>query len=510
MADVSVGTGPEPNAKEPVRIGVAVKKGFLWNFINFAFSQVASLLVFLAISRELSPTTFGIFALAAVFVDIVADQGRWAAMDALVQRREFSRSALSSAFYCLLAVGAALAATFALGANIAAQITGEPALAQVLPPLSITLLFMPAIAVMDALIISRLQFRLQALRSMAGVLAGGAAGLIVAFGPASEWALVAQRVVGLIAVLAVLFAFTRWLPELTFDVGHAKSFLRRAVQLWTTTVLATMHWRLTQLSVGVRAGGEALGLLNVAQRFESALHGPVTGPIQSIWVPVLSMLRSDRATSWQLFLRLTQVTALFALPAFVGLGLVGRDVVTVTLDERYRLAGDILLVVGMQGLIIPLGFFSNLIFAGFDRSDLSMKFSLAQLSVTAPAVWFAASGGPVLAQIVALSSMGAWGLVATFVQVRMLGGRLPELIKAVAPAYLAGFAMAATVLALRYLLPLPEGFTRLVCLVLAGMVVYVGWIMLFHRRAVLDAWQLMSSIRAGEASSAIPASHPSG
>jgi O-antigen/teichoic acid export membrane protein len=222
------------------------------------------------------------------------------------------------------------------------------------------------------------------------------------------------------------------------------------------------------------------------------------------------MLRSDRATSWQLFLRLTQVTALFALPAFVGLGLVGRDVVTVTLDERYRLAGDILLVVGMQGLIIPLGFFSNLIFAGFDRSDLSLKFSLAQLSITGPAVWFAASGGPVVAQIVALTSMGAWGLVATGVQVRMLGGQLPELIKAIAPAYLAGLAMTATVLALRYLLPLPEGLARLVCLVLAGTAVYVGWILLFHRKAVFDAWQLMSSIRAEGPGSAIPVSQPSG
>lgn len=510
MADVSVGMRPEPDANEPTRIGAAVKKGFAWNFANFAFSQVASFLVFLVISRELSPITFGIFALAAVFVDVVADQGRWAAMDALVQRREFSRSALSTAFFCLLAVGAALAVTFVLGANRISQIAGEPAVARVLPVLSVTLLFMPAIAVMDALIVSRLQFRLQALRSMAGVLAGGAAGLIVAFSSGSEWALVAQRIGGVVAVVAVLYVFTRWIPGLTFDVEFAKGFLRRASQLWTTTVLATMHWRLTQLSVGIRAGGEALGMLNVAQRFETALHGPVTGPIQSIWVPVLSMLRSDRATSWQLFLRLTQFTALAALPAFVGLGLVAGDVVTVTLDERYRLAGDVLFVVGMQGLIIPLGFFSNLIFAGFDRSDLSLKFSLAQLSVTAPAVWFAASGGPVLAQIVALTSMGAWGLVATGVQVRMLGGRLAELIKAVAPAYLAGFAMMATVLALKYLLPLPEGLARLMCLVPAGAAVYVGWILLFHRRAVLDAWQLMSSIRAGGSALAGPENQPSG
>jgi O-antigen/teichoic acid export membrane protein len=220
-------------------------------------------------------------------------------------------------------------------------------------------------------------------------------------------------------------------------------------------------------------------------------------------VPVLSALRSDRTESWRLFLRLSQLTALIAVPAFVGLGLVGRDLVASVLDPRYELAGDVLLVVGMQGFIIPVGFFSTLIFAGLDRSDLSLKFSLAQLCVTGPAVWFAAPYGPVWAQVVALSLMGAASVCATVLQVHMLGGRLWELVEGLRPAYLAGLAMTAAVVALRCSLPLAVGPWRLVVLAAVGAGVYGGWLLVFHRRQVMDAWRTMSSIRTSGAASAL-------
>jgi O-antigen/teichoic acid export membrane protein len=293
----------------------------------------------------------------------------------------------------------------------------------------------------------------------------------------------------------VLFAFTRWLPAATFDWVHAREFLRRAAQLWTATVLATMHWRITQASIGIRAGAGVLGLLSVALRFDTALHGPITGPIQSLWVPVLSTLRSDRAESWRLFLRLSQLTSLLALPAFVGLGLVGPDLVAVVLDQRYEKAGDILFVLGMQGFIIPFGFFSNLIFAGLDRSDLSLKFSAVQLCITAPAVWIAAAHGPVWALGVALISMGTGTLIATWAQVRLLEGDLREFAYAMLPAYASGSFMVAVVILAMDHSPFPAGAARLAWLVILGGLAYTSWLLIFYRREIVDAWLFRSSIR---------------
>jgi PST family polysaccharide transporter len=485
------------------RIGTAVKRGYIWNLLNFAVSQGASLVIFVVLSRALTPATFGVFALAAVLVDLFAEGGRWSSTDAIVQRQSFSSTALSTAFFSLLGIGILLTAVCFAGAHWAAYLTGEAKLVSVLPALAATLLIVPGTAVMDALVLRHLDFRSQAIRSMIGIITGGAAGLAVAFSPAFEWALVAQRLTASVVTLLVLSVLTRWLPTPEFDKRFAMDFLRRAFNLWAATVLATMHWRALQAAVGIRSGAGSLGQLTVAQRFEAALHGPLTGPIQSLWVPTLSALRTDRAECWRLFLRLSQLTSLLIVPAFLGLSLVGQDIVKLVLDERYRQVGDILFVIGLQGFSIPVGFFCNLIFAGLDRTELSLKFSIAQLCVSIPAIWVVAAHGPVWAQATTLIIVAAACFAATCVQVRMLGGRVSDLAVALMPAYLSGLAMFSVVLTLKLMLPFPAGLTRLLCLVTAGVVTYCGWILIFHRREVIEAWRLISYIR-----SSSPGDHP--
>jgi O-antigen/teichoic acid export membrane protein len=488
---------PRASGEGSSRGGAAVRQGFVWNLANFVLSQGAGLAIFLLLSREVTPAMFGVFALAAVIVDLFANQGRWAAMDALIQRQDFSPQALSTAFWSLIAVGAGFAILFALGAEFAGRALGESAVADVLRPLSLTLLLAPAAAVMDGLIMRTLQFRAQALRNMAGTLVGGGAALAVAFSMAPEWALVVQRVVGLGVTVLVMFAFTRWLPTLAFDRASARGFLSRTGQLWLTMALATAHARVIEASVGVRAGAVALGLLRVSQRFEETLHGPITGPIQALWVPILSSLRKDREESWRLFLRLSQITALIALPAFVGLGLVAHDLVRLALDDRYLAAGDILFLLGMSGFLIPGGFFSNLVFAGLDRSDLSLKFSVATLTLVIPAVWLAAAHGPVWAIAASMTIMGLSGFIATGLQVRMLGGAPLAFLAALLPAYAAGTVMAVCVVGLASVLPIESPAARLACLAPAGAAVYLGWLMLFHRSQVRAAFGFVLAARGG-------------
>src|SRR5262245_4367753 len=102
MTEISAATAVTQGERPGSVIQAALKRGYLWNLLNFAFSQIASLAIFLLLSRAVSPSTFGLFVLAAVFVDMITDQGRWAAADAIVQRRDYSPAALSSAFYVLM------------------------------------------------------------------------------------------------------------------------------------------------------------------------------------------------------------------------------------------------------------------------------------------------------------------------------------------------------------------------------------------------------------------------
>ncbi len=477
--------------------GVAVRRGFFWNLVNFVLGQGAGMVIFLLLSRQMSPAIFGVFAMSALLVDLFATQFRWAAMDALVQRQEFSRAALSSAFWTMMGAAAGLAVLFVLGARWAGAAYGEPEVANVLPLLGLTLLLVPPLAVMDALIMRTLRFRAQALRTIAGTLAGGAAGLSFAFSPAAEWALLAQRVASLGLSLVVMALFTRWRPSFLLERAHAHAFLARAGRLWVATLMSTLPTRLVEASVGARAGAAALGLFTAAQRFEQALHGPLTGPIQALWVPILSRLHAGGPERLELFTRLVQIASLTAMPAFVGLGLVGGEIVPLVLDPRYAGAAQVLLVLGMIGLVVPLGFYSNLIFAGLDRSDLSMRFSALSIAVQAPCIWFAAPFGPAAAAAASMAAGAGFGVAATALQTRMMGGRFLDLLRALSPAYQAVAAMMAGVILTGALAGEAPRLARLVLMIAVGAGIYAGWLALFHRAWAMEIVRFLTDLRAG-------------
>jgi O-antigen/teichoic acid export membrane protein len=495
MMTESESAGRRFPGEEPPHVNAAVRQGYLWNMLNFLFSQGAGIVIFVALARTLSPAIFGVFALAAILVDLFALQGRWAAMDALIQRQDFSRPALSSAFFSLTAVAIVIVAGAAAGAGGVAAAFDAPAIAGVLPALALTLLLTPPIIIMDALLMRRLQFRAQAIRSIIGTLIGGGVGIAVAFSPALEWALVAQRLAAALVTLGVLFAFTRWAPSLEFNVASAAGFLRRAGQLWGTTVLASLHVRIIEAFVGLRTGAVAVGFITVARRFETLVHGPVTSPIQGLWVPVLSTLRGDHTQSWRLFLRLSQLTALIALPTFLGLALIANELIIIVFDDRYAPAGAVLMAVAVQGVFMPAGFFANLVFAGLDRSDLSLKFSLAALAACTPVVWIASAHGAVAALLAAALVMGLAGVAATAMQIRLLQGSFLSFATALAPGYSAVLAMAAALLALKWATPIHDPLVSLITHVCVGAAVYVGWLFLFHRPELLEAWQFLSHRR---------------
>jgi O-antigen/teichoic acid export membrane protein len=493
---------PDPSGRHSV--GAAVRQGFVWNLVNFVASQGAGIVIFLTLSRAVSPAMFGVFALAAIVVDMIAMQGRWAGMDAIIQRRDFSPAALSSAFFSMMGVGVLASLIAFLAAGPAAQALGEPDLAFVLPALSLTLLLTPAAVVMDAILMRELKFRSQALRSLAGTLIGGGVGIAVAFSAEVNWALVAQRVAGMAVTLVVLFAITRWLPTWTFDRANALQFLARAGQLWAATAFASIHARIIEAFVGIRAGAVDLGLINVARRFELVLHGIATSPIQGIWVPVLSHLRADSAESWRLFVRLYQLCAFIALPAFVGLALIAHELVAVALDQRYAAAGDILFIIALQGVFMPVSYFSNLVFAGLDRSDLSLKLSVANLIITAPIVWIAAGYGAYWALFSALFAMAGVGIVATLMQIRMLHGKVSEFLAALTPGYAACAFMTICVALLQAALP-ENPALNLVLLPICGFVTFAGWLLAFHRNQLRAAWDFISAVRSGDPAAIIEA-----
>jgi hypothetical protein len=91
--------------------------------------------------------------------------------------------------------------------------------------------------------------------------------------------------------------------------------------------------------------------------------------------------------------------------------------------------------------------------------------------------------------------MGLAGVAATAMQIRLLQGSFLRFAAALAPGYSAATAMAVALLVLKWAAPIDDALVSLITHVFIGVIVYVGWLFLFHRTQLLEAWEFLTHRR---------------
>ena len=82
--------------------------GSVWSLAGTAGQQTVSFILFVMLARLLAPADFGVMALAAVVIDILALVGCLGQIQALVQREHLDDTAASTSFWMLQAFGLAM------------------------------------------------------------------------------------------------------------------------------------------------------------------------------------------------------------------------------------------------------------------------------------------------------------------------------------------------------------------------------------------------------------------
>ncbi|TMB56556.1 MAG: hypothetical protein E6J47_04795, partial [Chloroflexi bacterium] len=99
---------PSERGQDPRPLQPRVSRGLTWTIVDNWGRQLLGFVVFVVLANLLRPTDFGLVALAVVFVNfaqVFVDQGLG---DALIQRREVTRSHIDTAFWAAMATGTLL------------------------------------------------------------------------------------------------------------------------------------------------------------------------------------------------------------------------------------------------------------------------------------------------------------------------------------------------------------------------------------------------------------------
>ena len=376
-----------------------VARGVTWTIVDNWGRQLLGFAVFVILAKLLQPADFGLVALAVVFVNfaqVFVDQGLG---DALIQRRELTRSHIDTAFWAAMATGLLLTGLGVVLAIPIAAVLDQPVLQPILQVLSLTFVLAAMSSIQIALLRRELAFRSLAVRSIFAIVAGGAVGIGMAYLGFGPWALVGQQVSSAVAAVLTLWWVLPWRPSLRFSKEHFRSLFSFGINVVGTDTVGFFARNTDNLLIGAFLGTTPLGLYAVGYRILDTSQVLLINISRKIAFPALASVQHEPARIQRAYFKLTRVSGALIMPAYVGLALVASQLVVVIFGERWIASGPVAAVLFLIGPVLTVQAYSASLFYAVGHPQVNFRIRLLTMVVRVAGFFVAVPHGIVAVAI---------------------------------------------------------------------------------------------------------------
>jgi O-antigen/teichoic acid export membrane protein len=470
-----------------------------WTAATRILAQAFTWAVTLVVVRLLTPSDYGLVAMATVFIGFLTLMNELGMGAALIQTREPIGDALLRRVTGLVVlVNAALFGILSAAAPLIAGFFDEPRLVLIVRVLALQFLLASLAIVPQSLLERRLDFKRRSLVELAATVAGAVVTLLLALRGAGVWALIsgslstsAARAIGLNLAEPSLR-----LPS--FDFRGLSGILSFGGLITVDRVLWFLYSQSDVFIVGRVLGKEALGLYSIALQIASVPLDKLATIVTRVAFPAFSSVQGEPERLAGYLRKSIRILGLVTFPVSFGIAAIGPELVFVAVGRDW--AGAALPLV-LLSLVMPLRGMSGVLSTavrGVGRAALGVM-NLALALVVMPVAFLVGSRyGIVGVSIGWLVGYLLVFLVTLSRSAPAVGISRRALLGSLARPALASAAMFTAVAGAKgRLVATPAEATPidLAILVLLGIGAYCGVLLVIGRETVREAIDLARSSR---------------
>lgn len=351
-------------------------RGFVWSAIQNWGSQTGGLIVFFVLARLLPPETFGLVALANVFLafmQIFLEQGF---AQALIQRQQIDPEHLDTAFWTSVTIGGILSLTSFLGAEVVATFFRQPQLTPILQWFSLLFLINSFSNVQRAILERKFAFKALAVRSLVGILIGGITGVIMAYLGFGVWSLVGQQLVSEGVAVLVLWTASDWRPSFRVSYRHFQHLFNFGIHILGFNLLSFVNTRADDFLIGYFLGPVALGYYSIAYRVLTIMTQLLTSTSNQVALPTFSRLQEDLERFRAAFYLATRFTSAIAFPIFLGMAVLAPELVLLFFGAQWQPSVPVIRILAFMGIMQSVSYFKGSVFMAMGKPSWRLWLSL--------------------------------------------------------------------------------------------------------------------------------------
>ena len=354
MPDKPAGVDDErQGSQERESLTGAVVGGLKWSYASTFVTAALQVGVTAVLARLLTPSVFGLVAMASVFLRFGQYFAQMGAGQAVVQRPELTRRDVHTAFTSAALLGVAFTVLFVSVAPLATILFPDTAdVVVVTRVMALTFTFGGLTATTQALLRRRFAFRAIALTEITTYVIGYAAvGLVLAAAGAGVWSLVAASLAQAALAAAVYVALCR--DELGFALGYGslKGIYSFGGRVSVIGFLEFVASNLDVLWAGHFLGARATGLYTRATNLGNVPLYYFTSSLSRVLLPAYSRIQADRDRLRRAYLTTIMLVAALAMPVAWGVAGASNAVIATLLGDQWL---DAVPVLTILSLAVPL------------------------------------------------------------------------------------------------------------------------------------------------------------
>lgn len=340
------------------------------------FRLLAQFLAVPILSRILSPSDYGVVAMAMpflLFAMVIADAGIGMS---LVRTSLQENRIWSTCFWLSVMLGAGLALIMVILAPIVSTVFVEPRLNPIVMALALVVFVQSLCAIQGAALQQQQKFRLVAITEIVSVVVSVAIAILVAVCGGGAWALVMQQ----LALYGVRVVFTVWFspfrPRFVFNLREVKEHLMFGRNVLSVNIIGFFSRSIDNLVIGRVLTTAAVGVYSMAFQFARLPGMLVTGPLQYVFYAKLVQVKENISAIRRTFLVLTRILALLIFPTMGMVAVAYHPVFTLLLSAKWAPAGRIFMLVSAASALQAVMGLCGTVRMVLGRTDYQLKITI--------------------------------------------------------------------------------------------------------------------------------------
>ena len=360
--------------------------GMKWALLDNLANSGVTFLVGLVLANKLSPVEFGILGLITIFINlsITIIDGGFAT--ALIRKPDASEDDYNTVFYVNILVSGILMALLCLTSGLIANFFTQPVLAQVLPVMSIILLFNASSLIQKTRLVKRLDFRSQAYVSLVSSVVSGAIGIGIAYKGGGIWSLAVQQISRQFLMMVGLWIANQWIPSLRFSAKSFRELFGFGSKILVANVINTLYKDMFLAVIGKMYTTRDLGYYKGADQFNIIFGNNLGQIVKRVSLSSLSQVQNEEERFRHSYRKMTLYIGILNFAAVFGLAAIAKPLIVTLIGEKWLPSVYLLQIMSLYAAIYPLHQLNLNILSVRKRSDLLLKLEIVKKILFVPVI----------------------------------------------------------------------------------------------------------------------------